>query len=1114
MLTSYPRIYSLSTLGIIYHFNSDYRFHSLRTDFSGEGGSGKTMIADIIQLILVGSSVYKSATEANEDRPAEGMVLKPKNSQYGAGYIVLNIETNPGKFMAIGAFIEKSSKQVRMFIGQSGYNWEDQLEPLSKPLFYKELLVDEKIVPIEDLQHKLQNVHIKTLPIKQYHRLLYNNNILPIDLSENKKTLDSYASIFRSFSRGSGFKKDSNSLKIFLFGDDQKHFLEKYQTEVKSISDDYQEHDRYKKEISLINQKQTFIKDVVALEKKYKKLKSDYLTSKLLYWNDQHIKAKSAFEKAKNIFDKIQIEEACINIKEIESLLKDVNEHANKYKLSKEALISISSKKKLIQKEKAEKYLILQALESKQTKIKLIDKFLTENGKDLDKVKQQYEKESIYKENKALLESFISHLTERQILNSFEKSPWSNDFINTKNKFDKQIAETKQKRDELKSLFDFSDLQNPDSLASWALKHFNQPLSIEQESVLRYFQKFPRHKTDFDRYISSPKELFENLDIKDQDQSGFWLNIDGVYEYIANVSVQYLNITEKEKQKLESQLAALSKDLKAEYSTLDQEIEQRVLLKETLFEFPGLEKAIYLYLKKGDFKRNPNTEYTSIEKSEFNECINLYTNKIEIGNEYDHAKKNYDDLVLSENNVDPNNFEHQLSYAKQFFTDLGVNAEETGEYISKTQNRLKEQQRLLKQLQGKLQLEDTVVSQVQKNLFANVKTYNAVIQLKASHYKGFVESKAEYDNKENLLRNCSDNLEASKLDYQAVFRKSFDFSKMETNTPQNPDEGANSLKTQYESAKVTYEAKYNLVTQEIEGGEQLIGSFHTGQLAHKLLPTVFITSVLEDEEQLNNQLAERLNKLYQTIREIGSRKIEILKRVFTEVNKTYREYLEKVNKIDQYFKNPNKVITGGNKASLKYIPSIDYPAKWMTVFNKILDDQVNYVGLFEQLSEEIDINQMMKKAFINENGIKEAEIDDLLDPKSYFDLTFELKLENGDNNSGSNSQTYSGNALLGLARLSLIGDEKRKGIRIMPIDEAQGLGSNYEMLKSIAIEETYQILTMSIETAGNINEGEQYVYILSENKLLDEDNYVPAMGIFSEDIITANISEFIDGEGN
>ena len=50
----FPRIYSLSTVGIRNHYNSDYRFHPFRTDFAGDSGVGKSIIADVLQLILVG----------------------------------------------------------------------------------------------------------------------------------------------------------------------------------------------------------------------------------------------------------------------------------------------------------------------------------------------------------------------------------------------------------------------------------------------------------------------------------------------------------------------------------------------------------------------------------------------------------------------------------------------------------------------------------------------------------------------------------------------------------------------------------------------------------------------------------------------------------------------------------------------------------------------------------------------------------------------------------------------------------------------------------------------------------------------------------------------------
>ena len=50
-MKSYPRIYGLSTLGLIHHQEFDYLFHPMRTDFNGDSGTGKSMIADLLQLL-------------------------------------------------------------------------------------------------------------------------------------------------------------------------------------------------------------------------------------------------------------------------------------------------------------------------------------------------------------------------------------------------------------------------------------------------------------------------------------------------------------------------------------------------------------------------------------------------------------------------------------------------------------------------------------------------------------------------------------------------------------------------------------------------------------------------------------------------------------------------------------------------------------------------------------------------------------------------------------------------------------------------------------------------------------------------------------------------------
>ncbi len=321
----------------------------------------------------------------------------------------------------------------------------------------------------------------------------------------------------------------------------------------------------------------------------------------------------------------------------------------------------------------------------------------------------------------------------------------------------------------------------------------------------------------------------------------------------------------------------------------------------------------------------------------------------------------------------------------------------------------------------------------------------------------------------------------------------------------NPESGGlNSLKSKAERSKTVFDEYLKIVTENTPYDE----SVSIGKLANHLLPTVFNTSTI-DEDLITYNIAERLNKLTQDIQEIGSRKVEILGSIFNEVYRVYNNYLTKISEIDSYLKKKNKVITGGNRASLLSKPSIHFPTSWLFNFRKQLNNQMNYVGLFSDLREEIDINVMMIKAFQQFGGSAKVDTEDLMNPKSYFDLEFDLKLDNDESNSGSNGQTYTANALLCLARLSLIEEEGKGGLKIMPIDEAEGLGSNYDMLHELAKTEKYQIITMAIETAGEITNDGQYIYIMNENNLADMDTYVPPLGIFS-DIVVEDIADYIN----
>ena len=288
MTNYYPRIFGLSTLGIKQHFNCDYRFHRLRTDFSGESGSGKSMVADMIQLLLVGSAEFKSGTDGNQIRDTKGMVLENKGSRYGRGYILLNIELRPRKFITLGGYLETATNQLQSFIIQEGYDWDETLKPMDGPIYYQDLLCAGEVETVEELQKKYTKGYLKVLTLKKYHQLLYKTEILSIDLS-NKENLKSYATILRAFSRGKGFNIGSEHLKTFLFGEEDRQMLmDKYKEEVRGISADFQQHQRYQEEIKLIHRKQKSIEEVAGQFQVYQQLRQELVTNKTIFWHAEH----------------------------------------------------------------------------------------------------------------------------------------------------------------------------------------------------------------------------------------------------------------------------------------------------------------------------------------------------------------------------------------------------------------------------------------------------------------------------------------------------------------------------------------------------------------------------------------------------------------------------------------------------------------------------------------------------------------------------------------------------------------------------------------------------------------------------------------------------------
>lgn len=120
----------------IHHQKNDYIFHPYCTDFIGDSDSSKSIIADLLQLIFVGSSVFRSATIPVKDRrEPDGLVLRSPGKSLDYGYAFVNIEIANGQFVTVSAYLESTSKATRPFIVQAGLTIEQDDSAPCRSLF-------------------------------------------------------------------------------------------------------------------------------------------------------------------------------------------------------------------------------------------------------------------------------------------------------------------------------------------------------------------------------------------------------------------------------------------------------------------------------------------------------------------------------------------------------------------------------------------------------------------------------------------------------------------------------------------------------------------------------------------------------------------------------------------------------------------------------------------------------------------------------------------------------------------------------------------------------------------------------------------------------------------
>ncbi len=1107
-MKSYPYIYSLSTVGLIHHYNNDYLFNRVRTDFTGDSGTGKSMIADLLQLIFVGSAEFEAATESiDEKRRPKGMVLTDrKRGLSGKGYAFLNIALDLGQYLVIGMYLEHSTNGARPFIIHQGYDTENP-EFLKKPLSHNTFLDLQNILSVEDLKKNLvlKQLNCEVMSLSSYHRFLYRQQILPIDLADNPAKLKAYALIIQSFSRGKGFKFDTKNLQDFLFGTtDEKNIMTVYQQQIENLNTNMVDSLNYKKQIEELTAKKSALQDLIKRDRQRTEMTKTFLESKYQYITKRYNDNLQSLQEQTPLLINATYEAVLLHRSDL------LNQQSNKVQLLKTVTDYQMEKNGETSLEKWAEEAMELLLEEKDRKKK--SELLGTVAKDLglapEEIRARYNQQQINGTERKTITEFVKQLLEKEILKAFDDSIWKSDYTKALLNHESKLEEFETAIKTNIALMKFSNVNAPHSIAHWAI-NITKALSHEQESVLVRYKDLivdnPSKKED--RYLPDPASFFETLNIDEdlRDNAGFWISLNGVYEYIQLVDERFLDSNEPQVKK--DYFAAKHAKSAIELNTAQNDKKLLLDFHRELHSISGLADNLALYQRKDEIESYIVIPALEVDRQSFKVMMECYEQSESIDKAFAAAEKKW--KVADE----------RVRAFKNSYSTLSKIADIKG-YESNLQQNLKiiEQQQ---QWNERKQLR--LVRLLPEVEAEHIKTQNEALLRQNSlaiTFSTVAAKQATLLVKRKELRDELRKLNLQNMSLQAELQDNGLLTPTETGERLFTEIEIEQLRNTVESATAGYKVAVDNLVQNFlaDDSYRYADEENWKKIARGLLPELFKSDDIS-EEQLSSEVEEKLQNIIDKNRVIGDRKVQMLLEVFGKVETSFTNFSTEIDRMKVFFNGNDKRITGGHKVVIKADPSTEYPIRWITDFKKRLrDENTDRTGLFKIADDAIDFKDIIVQSFRQCGGKKsDPKIEDLLNPKKYFELSFSLQKDN-IKSSGSTGQVYTAIALLCIARISLIeqeeGSKKRRGVRFMPVDEAEGLGSNYEMLSNIAKSEDYQIISMSINPVGEFEKGNHYIYMLNE----PEDEEIRINGVpfaqFTEDGLASDIKDFTMNQYN
>ena len=530
----YPKIYSLSTVGILKHYIHDYLIHPLRTDFIGPNGVGKSIIADLLQLLFIyDTDVIKFGTDGIKQHERSIYTLPYKT---GLAYCFLNVEVDKEKFLIIGITLSaQRGVRITPFVITKTAELDDSLDKLvlskDEILMAKDIISADNIPDLKTLSAQLFNqkgLYLKFYKskeeVKQYYRFLYDKEILSINLAV-ETNYNAFAKVIQSFSKAKALNLNSSSasrsLKEFLFEESETELLEDYQQQQATLEKILKEYNRLNTDIQLLEQKQVLFIQL-------KKLEDTYLTNFRTFKETEVISAYHTL--------------AAVQLTE-------------------------SSGREFLTKNKG----ILAVENSKREKLPKIQEQIAHALKKAD---ENYDLHVSYEQLTLQIEELDEEINDLQVLNRVSAAPVWKGHVPVMDMGIRKASEVKQmilfaeeklqkyftpttleeswqqqgeliralteqlrsEKDYTNKLIALLEANTVNSLIGWALA---QDINLTQElrNTLVHFATLPVSKPDQPKggakYLSADELIKDFTVVPDNDQKGFWLKLGAMSEFIS-----------------------------------------------------------------------------------------------------------------------------------------------------------------------------------------------------------------------------------------------------------------------------------------------------------------------------------------------------------------------------------------------------------------------------------------------------------------------------------------------------------------------------------------------------------------------------------------------------